>query len=98
MLAAALESVGVSKLTLAISLKEIIQSKETSARDKLTAIKQIATVMGEKVDGNGGLSVNIAATPKSLVMVGFEDDALSRMLKGKKQLELPAPEPKDDSE
>jgi hypothetical protein len=92
LLAAALESIGITKHTLALSLKKIIEDPTTPAQHKLAAIKQMATVMGEKVDGSGSVNVNVAAAPKSLVLVGFNDDSVEKMLTGKPAPQLPPSE------
>jgi hypothetical protein len=92
LLAAALESIGVTKMTLALSLKKIIEDPATPAQHKLAAIKQMATVMGEKVDGGGNVNVSVAAAPKSLVLVGFNDDSVEKMLTGKSSPQLPPSE------
>src|SRR5262249_23036304 len=101
LLASALESVGVSKLTLALKIKELLSNPETGDRETLTALKMALTAMGGKVDGNRGVNGAIAAAPKSLVFIA-EDDSIRNMLTGKKKTRpsvtaLPAPEPSEES-
>lgn len=87
--AEALQSIGMSKMTLALRLKRIIDDPNADNKEVLAATKLMLTAMGERVE-SGGANVNVnVAAPKSLVMVGFDQPALKGMLKGKplKQLE-----------
>jgi hypothetical protein len=86
--AGALESVGLSKLTLAFRLKRIIDDERSDPRDVLAATKLMLSVMGERTETGNSVNVNVATQPKSLVMIGFEGEGLSNMLRGKKPLQL----------
>lgn len=84
--ASALEAVGMSKMTLALRLKRIIDDPTSDNKEVISATKMMLTAMGERTEA-GGSSVNVnVAAPKSLVMVGFDSAGISNMLKGKKQL------------
>lgn len=85
--AGALESVGLSKLTLAFRLKRIIDNPMSENKDVLAATKLMLSVMGERTETGNSVNVNVAS-PKSLVMIGFENEGLSNMLKGKKPAQL----------
>jgi hypothetical protein len=90
MLSGALTAVGVSKMSLALRLKAILEDKGAKDKDVLLAIKLCATALGEKVDGaSTAVNVNVAS-PKSLVVIGMGDD-VNEMLTGKKDKQLPAP-------
>lgn len=86
--AGALESVGLSKITLAFRLKRIIDNPNSDNKDVLAATKLMLSVMGERTETGNSVNVNVAATPKSLVMIGFEGEGLSNMLRGKKAPQL----------
>lgn len=88
--AGALETVGLTKMTLALRLKRIIDNPDSDNKDVLAATKLMLSVMGERTEtGTAGINVNIATQPKSLVFVGFEGEGINNMLKGKKPAALP---------
>lgn len=83
--AGALETVGLTKMTLALRLKRIIDNPNSDNKDVLAATKLMLSVMGERTEtGTAGINVNIATQPKSLVFVGFEGERINNMLKGRK--------------
>lgn len=83
--AGALETVGLTKMTLALRLKRIIDNPDSDNKDVLAATKLMLSVMGERTEtGTAGINVNIATQPKSLVFVGFEGEGINNMLKGRK--------------
>lgn len=87
--AGALEAVGLSRMTLALRLKRIIDDPNADNKDILAASKLMLSVMGERTEtGTAGVNVNIATQPKSLVFVGFEGEGISSMLRGKKPAQL----------
>src|SRR5579859_4797275 len=79
--AGALESVGLSKLTLAFRLKRIVDDEKSDSREVLAAVKLMLSVMGERTETGNSVNVNVATQPKSVVMIGFEGEGLSNMLK-----------------
>lgn len=87
--AGALETVGLTKMTLALRLKRIIDNPDSDNKDVLAATKLMLSVMGERTEtGTAGINVNIATQPKSLVFVGFEGEGINNMLRGKKPPQL----------
>lgn len=87
--AGALEAVGLSRMTLALRMKRIIDDPDADNKDILAASKLMLSVMGERTEtGTAGVNVNIATQPKSLVFVGFEGEGISNMLRGKKPAQL----------
>lgn len=87
--AGALEAVGLSRMTLALRLKRIIDDPDADNKDILAASKLMLSVMGERTEtGTAGVNVNIQTQPKSLVFVGFEGEGINNMLRGKKPAQL----------
>lgn len=84
--AAALESVGLTRMTIALRLKRIVENPDSNDKEVLAATKLMLSVMGERTETGNSVNVNVAS-PKSLVFIGFENESLNNMIQGKKQLE-----------